>query len=74
MIKPRRIRWADYVEQKGERRNAYRILMGKLDGKTPLRISRHRWANNIKMYLRETSWVMLTGLIWLRIELGGGLS
>jgi hypothetical protein len=33
----------------GENKNAYRILMGKPEGKRP----RHRWENNIKMDLRE---------------------
>jgi hypothetical protein len=34
----------------GEKRNAYRILAGKLDGKRPL--GRCRWVDNIKMDLR----------------------
>jgi hypothetical protein len=36
-----------------EKRNAYRILVGKPEGKRPLGITRRRWVNNIKMYLRE---------------------
>jgi hypothetical protein len=42
----------------GEKRNAYRILMGKPDGKRP----RRRWVNNIKMDLRETGW---DGRVWI---------
>jgi hypothetical protein len=35
-----------------EKRNAYRILVGKPEGKTPLGRPRRRWVNNIKMDLR----------------------
>jgi hypothetical protein len=51
----------------GEKRNAYRILMGKQQGKKPLGRPRRRWVDNIKMDLREI------GLIWLRIGTSGGL-
>jgi hypothetical protein len=37
----------------GEKRNAYRILVGKPEGKRPL--GRRRWEDNIKMGLREMS-------------------
>jgi hypothetical protein len=36
----------------GEKRNAYRILVGRQDGKRPLGRPRHRWEDNIKMDLR----------------------
>jgi hypothetical protein len=36
-----------------EKRNAYRILAGKPEGKRPLEIPRHRWVDNIKMSLGE---------------------
>jgi hypothetical protein len=39
----------------GEKRNAYRILVGKPEGKRPLGRPR-RWVDNIKMYLREIGW------------------
>jgi hypothetical protein len=38
----------------GEKRNAYRILVGKPEGKRPLGRPRRRWVDNIKMDLRET--------------------
>jgi hypothetical protein len=40
----------------GEKRNAYKILLGKPEGKRPLRRSRLRWVDNIKMNLREIGW------------------
>jgi hypothetical protein len=38
----------------GKKRNAYRILVGKPEGKRPLGRPRRRWVENIKMVLRET--------------------
>jgi hypothetical protein len=37
----------------GEKRNAYRILVGKLEGKRPLGRPRRRWEDSVRMYLRE---------------------
>jgi hypothetical protein len=37
----------------GEKRNAYRILVGKPEGKRPLRRPIRRWVDNIKTDLRE---------------------
>jgi hypothetical protein len=37
-------------------RNAYNILVGKPEGKIPLGRPRHRWEDNIRMYLREIGW------------------
>jgi hypothetical protein len=39
----------------GEKRNMYRILVGKLEGKRPLGRPRHRWVDNIKMDLKRYS-------------------
>jgi hypothetical protein len=46
------MRWAGHVAQMGANRNAYRILVGKLEGKRPLGRPRHKWVYNIKIYLR----------------------
>jgi hypothetical protein len=41
---------------KEEKRNAYRILVAKPEGKRPLRRQRRRWVDNIEMDLREIGW------------------
>jgi hypothetical protein len=56
MIKSRRMRWARNVARMGEKRDAYRILVGKPEGKRPLGRPRCRWMDNIKTDLRETGW------------------
>jgi hypothetical protein len=40
----------------GEKRNAYRILVGTPEGKRPLGRPRRRWVDNTKMDLREMGW------------------
>jgi hypothetical protein len=54
MIKSRRMRWAGYVALIGEKRTAYRILVGKSEEKRPLGRSRCKWVDNIKIDLRDT--------------------
>jgi hypothetical protein len=46
----------------GEKRNAYRILVGKPEGKRPLGTPRSRRVDNIKMDLREIGW---NGVDWI---------
>jgi hypothetical protein len=41
----------------GEKRNTYRIMVGKPEGRRPLRRTRRRWVNNIKIDLREMGWL-----------------
>jgi hypothetical protein len=53
MIKSRRMRWEGNVARMGETKNAFRILVGKREGKRPLGRPRRRWVDNIKIDLRE---------------------
>jgi hypothetical protein len=62
MIKSKRMRWAGHVAQMGESRNAYRIWVGKPEGKIPLGRPRRTWVNNIKMDLVEIGW---DGMDWI---------
>ncbi|KAJ4425988.1 hypothetical protein ANN_27614 [Periplaneta americana] len=52
-IKSRRLRWAGHVARMGKSRNAYRVLVGRPEGKRSLGRPRRRWEDNIKMDLRE---------------------
>jgi hypothetical protein len=45
-----------HVARMGEKRNAYRLLAGKPEGKRPLGRSRRRWVDNIRMNLGEVGW------------------
>jgi hypothetical protein len=48
------------------------VLVGKPEGRRPLRRTRRRWEDNIKMDLQEVGGVLGTGWSWLRIGTGGG--
>jgi hypothetical protein len=48
----------------GEKRNVYRTLVGKPEGKTPLGRPRCRWEDNIKMDLRD---IELCGMDWIHL-------
>jgi hypothetical protein len=50
------MRWARHVAHVGKRGGIYRVLVGKPDGKRPLRRPRCRWEDNIKMDLQELEW------------------
>jgi hypothetical protein len=53
VVKSRRLRWVGHVARMGERRGAYRALVGTSEGRIPLGRPRRRWEDNIKMVLRE---------------------
>jgi hypothetical protein len=53
IIKSRRMRWAGHMARMGEKRNVYRLLVRKSEGKRPLGRSRRRWIVNIKVDLLE---------------------
>jgi hypothetical protein len=50
----------------GERRGAYRAIVGKPEGRRPLGRPRRRWEDNIKMDLREVAW---GGMDWINLAL-----
>jgi hypothetical protein len=56
IIKARRMRWAGHVARMGKKRNAYRLLVGKPEGRRPLGRPRRTWLHNIRMDLVELGW------------------
>jgi len=72
-----------HVAHMGEMRNAYRVLVGKLEGMLPLRRSRHTWENTVRMDLwriwceivdfihlaqdRDQWWALVNTVINLRV-------
>ncbi|KAJ4433706.1 hypothetical protein ANN_16017 [Periplaneta americana] len=63
-IKSRRLKWAGHVARMGEFRNAYRVLVGRPEGKIPLGRPRRRWEYDIKMDLREVGY---DGRDWINL-------
>jgi hypothetical protein len=57
MSKSRRMRWSGHVASVEQKRNAYRILVGKPERNRPLGKPRRKWENNIRMDHREIGWV-----------------
>jgi hypothetical protein len=60
----RRMRWVGHVATMGEMRNAYKILVGKPEGKRPCGRTRRRWEDNIRMDRREIRW---SGVDWIHL-------
>jgi len=56
MIQPR------HVAPMWERRGTFRVLVGKLGGRTPLGRPRYKWKDNIKMDLQKEGW---GGIGWI---------
>jgi hypothetical protein len=56
------MRWEGYVARMRAKRNAYRTLVGKSEGKRPLERPRRRCVDNIKIALREIGW---GGMDWI---------
>jgi hypothetical protein len=67
MIKSRRMGLAGHVARTGAKRNAYRTLVGKPEGKRLLGRRKHAWEDNIKLYLKEIGW---GGIDWISVDLG----
>jgi hypothetical protein len=56
IIKARKMRWAGHIAQIGEKRNAYRLLVGKPEGRRPLGRPRRKWWDNIRMDVVGVGW------------------
>jgi hypothetical protein len=54
--------WVGHVARVGERRGAYRVLVGRTEGKRPLLRPRRRWEYNIKIDYQEVGW---GGIDWI---------
>jgi hypothetical protein len=64
MSESRRMKWAGHVARMEEKRNACKRLVGKPEGKRPLRRPRRRWVDNIKTDLRELG---CGGMNWINL-------
>ena len=62
VIKSGRMRWVRHVARMGDSRGAYRILVGKPEGRRPLGRHRLRWEDNIKVDIRNVCW---GGMDWI---------
>jgi hypothetical protein len=71
IIKSRRMTLARHVAHIGDMRNTCRILVGKLEGKKPLRRSRHKLDEKNRMALRKIGLGVWIGFIWLRMRTSG---
>jgi hypothetical protein len=56
IMKARRMRWAGHVARMGEKRNAYKLLVGKPQRRRPLGRQRRRWVDKIRMDLVGVGW------------------
>jgi hypothetical protein len=50
------MKWEGYLARLGEKRNAYWLLVGKPERKSPLGRPRRRWVDNIRLNLVEVGW------------------
>jgi hypothetical protein len=55
--------WAGHVACTGEKRGAYRVLVGRPEGRRQLARPRRRCEDNIKMHLQEVGW----GMDWIEL-------
>jgi hypothetical protein len=58
------MRWVDHAARVGEKRNAYRFLVGKPEGRRPLGRPRRRWVDNIRIDLGEVGW---GDVVWISL-------
>ena len=61
IVKSRRLRWTGHVTRMGNERGAWKLLVGKPEGKRPVGRPRMRWENNINHDLREIDYTGMIG-------------
>jgi hypothetical protein len=66
VTKSKRMRWARHVARMGEERDAYRILVGRPEGRRPLGRPRRRLEDDIKMDLQDLGWGH-GGMDWIEL-------
>jgi len=71
VIKSRRVKWTEHVACMGDRRSAYRVLVGKPEGKDHLENINVDESIILKCILKKWDGKAWTGLIWFRIGTGG---
>jgi hypothetical protein len=64
MITSRRMRWARHLTRKWAKRNAYKVLVGKPEGKRPTERPRRTWEDKINVDIREIEW---GGMDWIHL-------
>ena len=72
VVKSRRMRWAGHVARMGEDRGVHRVLVGKPEGKRPLRSQDVDGRIILRWIFRNLEGVVGTGWSWLRIGTDGG--
>jgi len=60
-----KMRWARHVAHMGERRGAYKVSLGKYQGKRTFGRPRRTWENNIRIGLKEIGW---DGVDWIDLD------
>jgi hypothetical protein len=73
LTKLRITRWAVHVTCTGNRGGAYGVLVGKHKERDYVEDIVIDGEDNNKLDLQEVGWGAWTGLVWLRIETGGGI-
>jgi hypothetical protein len=71
IIESRTVRWAGHVARMGAKRYAYRILVGKPEGKRPLGRTRCRWVDHSEVDLRDLREVGGGCMDWIDLALTG---
>jgi hypothetical protein len=67
MTKSWKVKWAKHVARSREKRNAYRILVVRPEGKRQLGRPKCEWEDAIKMYLRK---IGCCGMVWIDLAHG----